>query len=66
MKPEVEALLGGYSAGTLTKEEDLRLVQAALEDQEVFDATHTVEQTVAGYSAKTVEELAGSVTPQAA
>ncbi len=38
MKPEIEALLGGYSAGTLNEDEQRRLFEAALDDQEVFDA----------------------------
>src|SRR5579863_3115162 len=39
MKPEeVQKLLGGYATGTLTPEEQQALFQAALEDQEVFDA----------------------------
>jgi hypothetical protein len=38
VKPEIGALLSGYSAGILTKEERQELFRAALEDQEVYDA----------------------------
>jgi hypothetical protein len=38
VKPEIEALLGGYSAGTLSKDEQRQLFEAAADDQEVFDA----------------------------
>jgi hypothetical protein len=38
MKDEIEALLGGYAAGILTDAERARLLDAALRDQEVFDA----------------------------
>jgi hypothetical protein len=38
MKPEIEALLGGYSAGILTDQEQQQLFRAALEDQEVYEA----------------------------
>ncbi len=35
---EIEKLLGGYAAGTLTVEERRALLEAALEDQELFNA----------------------------
>jgi len=35
---ELEQLLGGFAADTLTPEEKLRLYQAALQDQQLFDA----------------------------
>jgi hypothetical protein len=38
VKPEIEALLGGYSAGTLSADEQRKLFEAAADDQEVFDA----------------------------
>lgn len=38
MKPEIEALLSGYSAGILTDGERQQLFRAALEDQEVYEA----------------------------
>ena len=38
MKPEIGALLSGYAAKTLTPDEEGRLIQAAFDDQEVFDA----------------------------
>jgi hypothetical protein len=38
MKPEIESLLGGYSAGILTDEEQQELFRAALQDQEVYEA----------------------------
>ena len=34
---EVRALLGGYATGTLTPEEQQRLFDAALQDQDLFD-----------------------------
>ena len=37
-REQVQKLLGGYATGTLTPEERQALVEAALEDQEVFDA----------------------------
>jgi hypothetical protein len=39
MNPEeIQKLLGGYATGTLTPEEQQALFQAALDDQELFDA----------------------------
>jgi hypothetical protein len=38
MTDEVKHLLGGYATGTLTQEENSALMQAALKDQEIFDA----------------------------
>jgi hypothetical protein len=38
MTEQVKHLLGGYATGTLTPEENAALMQAALEDQELFDA----------------------------
>jgi hypothetical protein len=39
MKPEeIQKLLGGYATGTLTPEEQQALFEAALHDQELFDA----------------------------
>ena len=35
---ELEKLLGGFAADTLTPEEKQRLYQAALQDQQLFDA----------------------------
>jgi len=37
-RQDLEKLLGGYSAGTLTPQEEQLLCAAALEDQELFDA----------------------------
>jgi hypothetical protein len=37
-REEVQKLLGGYATGTLTPEERQALCQAALEDQQLFDA----------------------------
>jgi len=37
-KQEIEKLLGGYAAGTLTREEQDALFAAALEDQQLFEA----------------------------
>jgi len=37
-REEVRKLLGGYATGTLTAEEQQVLFEAALEDQEIFDA----------------------------
>jgi hypothetical protein len=38
MTPEIERLIGGYATGTLTPREQEQLLQAALEDQAVFDS----------------------------
>ena len=38
MVTDIEKLLGGYAAGTLTKEEREALFQTALDDQQLFDA----------------------------
>jgi hypothetical protein len=38
MTEQVKYLLGGYATGTLTPEENAALMQAALEDQELFNA----------------------------
>ncbi len=38
MKDDIERLLGGYAPGILDEKEKARLYQAALDDQEVFDA----------------------------
>jgi hypothetical protein len=35
---EIRKLLGGYSTGTLTEEENRKLMAAAMEDQRIFDA----------------------------
>ena len=35
---DLEKLLGGFAADTLTPEEKQRLYQAALQDQQLFDA----------------------------
>jgi hypothetical protein len=37
-REDIEKLLGGYATGTLTKEEQQALFEAALDDQELFDA----------------------------
>jgi hypothetical protein len=37
-RDDIQKLLGGYATGTLTAEEQRALYQAALEDQELFDA----------------------------
>jgi hypothetical protein len=37
-RDDIRKLLGGYSTGTLTPEEERALFAAALEDQELFDA----------------------------
>jgi hypothetical protein len=37
-REEVQKLLGGYATGTLTSEEQQALFEAALDDQEIFDA----------------------------
>jgi len=37
-REDVQKLLGGYATGTLTAEERQTLFEAALEDQELFDA----------------------------
>lgn len=40
---EARHLLGGYATGTLTREEQLALFEAALQDQELFDALQREE-----------------------
>jgi hypothetical protein len=37
-REEIQKLLGGYATGTLTPAEQTALFEAALEDQELFDA----------------------------
>src|SRR5260370_19486386 len=37
-KEDIQKLIGGYATGTLTDEERLMLFEAALDDQELFDA----------------------------
>jgi hypothetical protein len=36
-KEDIQKLIGGYATGTLTEEERLKLFEAALDDQELFD-----------------------------
>src|SRR5258708_32545446 len=36
-KEDIQKLIGGYATGSLTDEERLRLFEAALDDQELFD-----------------------------
>ena len=38
IKPDLEKLIGGYATNTLTESERKLLFEAALEDQELFDA----------------------------
>src|SRR5260370_26639232 len=37
-KEDIQRLMGGYATGSLTDEERLKLFEAALDDQELFDA----------------------------
>src|SRR5260370_208945 len=44
-KEDIQKLIGGYATGSLTEEERLKLFEAALDDQELFDALQQ-EQTL--------------------
>jgi hypothetical protein len=54
--PEIEALLSGYSAGTLTAEEQSRLYERALTDQALFDALTEAETMRAALASPATKE----------
>ncbi len=54
--PEIEALLSGYSAGTLTAEEQSRLFERALTDQALFDALTEAETMRAALASPATKE----------
>ena len=65
MKPDdVKRLIGGYATGTLTADEQRALFNAALEDQELFDAL-AGEQTLKAAldDAAVRRELIADLTP---
>lgn len=54
--PEIEALLSGYAAGTLTAEEQSRLFERALTDQALFDALTEAETMRAALASPATKE----------